>query len=311
MHGWRGVTGRVRPIQARGAHAGAALLATASLLAGCSSGGSLNPVDWWHGLQAGPIADVRPPPPEADAPYPNLSSVPARPTPQDLAGRGRIMSGLVADRANAKYTASQSPIGTVPPPSAPPKPPSPATAADADDVSGATLQAASAPPTPAAPPPRPAPARKAEPTSSTAPIVAHAMPDIPGAPPPPPAIPGVAAATAPAPPPPTPLPVVVATPQVAGAPVGVAFAPGSAVLPPAAAGALTQLAKTRGAATVSVTGFGDASGTDAAAQSAALPLALTRARAIAASLLAAGVPSSGMTLGAEATGRGGVAQVVN
>ncbi len=286
------------------------------LLAGCSPGGSLNPVDWWHGLQAGPIADVRPPPPSADAPYPNLGSVPARPTPQDLAGRGRIMSGLVADRANAKYSASQSPIGAVPPPSAPPKQPSPATAADSDDVSGATLQAASAPPAPAPPapattPPRRAPVGKVEQASLAAPTAARAMPDIPGAPPPPPAIPGVAAATAPAPPPPAPTPVVVAAPQIAGAPVSVAFAPGSAVLPPAAAGALAQLAKTRGAATISVTGFGDASGTDAAAQSSALPLALTRARAIAASLLAAGVPTVGITLGAEATGRGGVAQIVN
>src|SRR5262249_55134774 len=51
-------------------------------LAGCSS---MDPVNWWHSLEGGRIAEERPPPPNADAPYPNLSEVPSRPTPTDAA----------------------------------------------------------------------------------------------------------------------------------------------------------------------------------------------------------------------------------
>ena len=324
---WRGVTGRILPIQARparAAHAAASLAMLAgamlagALLAGCSSGPSLNPVEWWHGLQDGPIADVRPPPPSDGAPYPSLGSVPARPAPQDLASRGKIMSGLVADRANAQYTASQSPISTVPPPAAPPKRPSATEAATSDDTSGATLQAASAQPraapataSAAATPPRRAPVGKVEQATLAAPAATQPMPAIPSVPPPPPAFAGIPADTMPAPPAPKPIPVAAPSAQAPGAPVGVAFAPGSAALPPDAAGSLAQLAKTRGAAGISVTGFGEASGTDATAQSAALPLALARARTIAANLLSAGVPASAIILGAEAVGNGGVAQIAN
>ncbi len=327
IDGWFGVTGRIPPVQARparAAYAGVAPLLLAGLLAGCSSGTSLNPIDWWHGLQEGPIADVRPPPPEADAPYPNLGSVPKQGPSADVASRGKVLSGLVADRANAQYTAAQSPIGTIPPPAVPPKVPSAAQSADSDDTSGATLQAASAPPAAAkalAPatitPPSRAPVGKVDQTALAAPVqpnvataAAQPMPAIPGTPPPPPSFAGIPA-TAPTPPAPKPPPVVVVTPQVPGAPVSVAFEPGSAVLPPTTTAALAQLAKTRAAKTVSVTGFGDAAATDAPSQSAALPLALARARAISASLTAAGVPASDIILGAQATGRGGVAQISN
>lgn len=331
---WKGVTGRVPPVQARpapAAHAGIASLFLAVLLAGCSSGTSLNPVDWWHGLQAGPIADVRPPPPEADAPYPDIGSVPKRPPPADVASRSSILSGLVADRANARYTAAQSPIGTVPPPAVPPKRATAAQAADSDDTSGATLQAASAAPVvaPVAPPstitsPRRASVGKVDqavpaasiPSSGAVPPAQPAatqpMPAIPGAPPPPPRLAGVAATTAPAPPAPKPpTPVAAVAPLVPGGPVSVAFEPGSAVLPPDTAAAIAQLAKTRGARNVAVTGFGDASATDSSSQSAALPLALARARAITSSLTVAGVPAAAVTLGAQALGHGGVAQIVN
>ncbi len=304
---------------ARTAHAASASLLLVGSLAGCSSGTSVDPVDWWRSLQDGPIADVRPPPPQADAPYPNLGSVPARPTFPDAATRGKLMSGLVADRANAQYTASSNPITAVPPVVAPPKRPTAAEAADSDDTSGAVLPAASAPPRaaplpgpmPASAPPKRAPVEKVGQTALGSPAApAQPLPSIPASPPPAPSFAGVPA-TAPAPPVPAPPQPVVVAQVRQGGPVSVAFIPGSATLPPGAAGALTQLAKTRGTNAITVTGFGDAPATDAPTQSAALPLALARARTIAANLLAAGVPSSAITMDAQALGRGGVAQVVN
>ncbi len=134
----------------------AAFLVPALLLAGCASGPSINPVDWWHSLEGGPMADTRPPPPKADAPYPNLGSVPAKPTPPAAATRAAVASGLVADRTNAQYAASLAPIqpfaaaGSPPPPAAP-RPP----AAGDDQAMGATMAAASAPPVGPLGPPQP------------------------------------------------------------------------------------------------------------------------------------------------------------
>jgi outer membrane protein OmpA-like peptidoglycan-associated protein len=81
------------------------------------------------------------------------------------------------------------------------------------------------------------------------------------------------------------------------------------VLPTSALASLKALTQQRGDATISVTGYGDASSSDAAAQSAALPLALARARAIAANLLASGVPGNAIRINAEAAGNGGVARL--
>ncbi|MDQ2764542.1 MAG: hypothetical protein M3Y22_14010, partial [Pseudomonadota bacterium] len=78
---------------------GVAILA---LLSGCSSlPSSINPVEWWHGLQGGAIAEQRPPPPGADQPYPNLATVPAKPASPDMKLHQQIADALVADRANA------------------------------------------------------------------------------------------------------------------------------------------------------------------------------------------------------------------
>jgi outer membrane protein OmpA-like peptidoglycan-associated protein len=76
-------------------------------------------------------------------------------------------------------------------------------------------------------------------------------------------------------------------------------------------GALKFLARQRGAQPVAVTGYGDAATSSPAAQSAALPLAIARARAIASNLLAAGVPASAIRINAEAQGAGGAARLVN
>jgi len=92
---------------------GASVVALAALLlvpAGCARESTMNPVQWWHELQGGAIAQQRPPPPNADAPYPNLGSLPAKPAMPDPAARQRIFSGLQIDRANAQYEAATTPI---------------------------------------------------------------------------------------------------------------------------------------------------------------------------------------------------------
>src|SRR5690348_8595693 len=72
----------------------APLSAALLLAAGCGPRGTINPVQWWHGLQGGAIAQHRPPPPNADAPYPNLGSIPPKPEMPDPAARQRIASAL-------------------------------------------------------------------------------------------------------------------------------------------------------------------------------------------------------------------------
>ena len=56
------------------------------------------PIDWWHGLQGGALADERPPPPGVTDPYPNLSQIPARPAPSDPAARQELASERQAGR---------------------------------------------------------------------------------------------------------------------------------------------------------------------------------------------------------------------
>ncbi|MBV9812834.1 MAG: hypothetical protein JO326_08780, partial [Acetobacteraceae bacterium] len=101
-----------------------AVLALAALLplAGCSGMDSLNPVDWWHGLEGGPLDAARPPPPNADAPYPNLATVPPKGAPPDMSTPNRIAQALIADRENAHYAASLSPLQAPPPAAALPPP---------------------------------------------------------------------------------------------------------------------------------------------------------------------------------------------
>jgi outer membrane protein OmpA-like peptidoglycan-associated protein len=121
------------------------------LLSGCGPQKSYNPVDWWHDLEGGPIAQNRPPPPGADMPYPNLGSVPQKPVVPDAATRAKVSSGLIADRANAQYTASLAPLAPAAPGGRNPPPRPPAAPAGDDQTPSATLQGASAPPTRMAP----------------------------------------------------------------------------------------------------------------------------------------------------------------
>jgi len=132
-------------------------LGAAACVAGCSvpAGG---PVSWWHTAEGGKIAEQRPAAPNVNAPYPNLASVPAAPAAPDEKARAGIAQGLVADRANAQYAQTLSPL---PPPPDPAARPTPAPQRQAGvETSGATLvaaQTASRPPGPLGPPQPPLP----------------------------------------------------------------------------------------------------------------------------------------------------------
>ena len=112
----------------------AMLLAVSSLLVGCSSTSSMNPVNWWHRQEGGKIAEQRPPPPGADQPFPNMATVPAKPETPDAEALKKLTASLVADRTNAQHAAQSAPladpssptaspslfgVGTAPPPPPP------------------------------------------------------------------------------------------------------------------------------------------------------------------------------------------------
>jgi outer membrane protein OmpA-like peptidoglycan-associated protein len=325
-------TGGVKVVQA--VARATCCMAVPLLLAGCSSSSqsSMNPVNWWHQLEGGEIAKQRPPPPGTNQPFPNLATVPARPAAPDKKQLDAITQGLVADRAHAEYMAAATPIAD---PSSPqsspalfgagtmPAPPPPGTATPAPAAS-ASLAAASTPPTPAGPPAKPSPAPRgtvqsaalpvpgsAPPAATTAanappapPAAAGPPPTIPAAPPRPPALPGA-----------PPAKVASARPPIRPATqrpgeVQIEFVAGSSALPPGANDLLKELAAKRGAAPIALTGHGDATSEDPAVQSAALSLALARAQAAAKALVADGVPESAIRLGAEASGRGADARLI-
>ncbi|HEY0203979.1 MAG TPA: hypothetical protein VGC15_07510 [Acetobacteraceae bacterium] len=271
-----------------------------------------SPVDWWHNLQGGRIAQDRPPPPGASDPYPNLASVPPRPTPTDAATRRALTEQLRAERDRTERAATRDPIVPAGAPaavaaakaaSAPPvapvlagtRPNGPASgdpapaAASTDEPSKAVLEAASAsavrqgaPPAPAgAPPPASGP-----------------LPDLPAGAPPIPQLPGLPA-TAFAPAAPKPLPEAV-----------VAFALGSAALPDSADPALRALAGLRASGGMVVQAGGDADNAGPDRQAAAVPLGLARARAIQAALVADGVPATAIRIEAAGLGRTGVARLL-
>ena len=280
-------------------------LAVVLALAGCSSTPGSDPIAWWRQLEGGRLAEERPLPPNADAPYPNLGMVPARPATTEATTRARIAAGLEGDRRDASFAAAQPLAAPAAARAAPAAPPPPAGGI------GASMAAASA--TPAAPPPatptpqaRPAAPAPIQPAAEPAPSPLATMP---AAPPSPPRLPGVAGVTAPVPAPRAPPPVAVVAPFVPGAPVALAFPPGTAILPDGAAATLRQLAATRAGRDIRVVGHGESTGTDAASQATVLPLAFARARSMAAALAQAGVPPSALRVTAEATGRGGVARI--
>lgn len=304
------------------------------MLAGCGGGANINPVQWWHGLQGGAIAQQRPPPPNADAPYPNLSIIPPKPATPDPAARQRIAGALAVDRANAHYEAKLAPLPNVPHarnqpgllglPGTPTKPD--------ENAASASLEAANAPPAPAtgstnAASPKPAvakptgtkPAGASQPGAATAlpsatPEPAGPPPTVPAAPPPPPRLQGFAIPSSkPVPPPVAPPSAPKLTPLAGGAttPLAVGFPANSAVLSPPDETALQDLATRRGSHHVEVVGFGDVTDATPHVQAAGVDLALARAHAIVAALNAAGVPPTAIRMSAQADGRGGAARLVD
>ena len=76
---------------------------TALLLTACSVPDSLNPVEWYRGVEravGGDDTGVV----GADSPYPNVGDVPGRPAVASAERRRQIADSLAADRENAKYT---------------------------------------------------------------------------------------------------------------------------------------------------------------------------------------------------------------
>lgn len=283
----------------------------ALLMAGCSTLEDLNPINIYHRIEGGRIAEPRQPPPGSDATDPNLASVPPKPVPPDRDAMRRLTQGLVADRENARYSNAAAPLpdpssptaspslfgaGTLPPPVKPP----PAAAASA------SLTAATAPPAqpdqPAAVPTA-APRKPVDGAQLAAPVAPQAEAEMPAMPAEPPPRPAAAPVAAPAP------PAVVTPLAAAPAPAGstgdpVSFDPGSSSLSPAETQALKRFALQRKGAAIAVTGYGDAVASDPQAQASALSLAIARARAVSAALQAAGVPANAIQVGGEAAGRG-------
>lgn len=285
----------------------AAVLVLALAASGCSdierfSDSKLTietPIDWWHDLQGGKIADIRPPPPGVTDPYPNLGQVPARPTPTDATTRRALAARLAAQRDVTQREATQDPLVLpVSPGGAPvPAPPARPTVSPDPGASVAVMDAATASPARPAPPTSdpavPAPTG----TTPRTPIVSGPLPELPAAAPPLPQLTGMPA-TVNAP----------ATPRIPPG-VAVAFPPGSAALPDAAGQALRELAGRRAGASIAVTAGGDSAG-GSVLQASALPLALRRVRAMQDTLVAAGVPPASLRLDAVAPGRGGTARLI-
>jgi len=277
------------------------------------------PIGWWHDLQGGKIAEVRPPPPGVDDPYPNLGQVPASPVMTDAATRRALAARLASERDRTQREATQDPlvlpaaavapaksaVGTAPPPAAPPPDPAASVAVlDAATVPAAPPTAAPlaapAAPTVTAPPSAPQLAGSpVEPGSlQSGPLQSGPLPELSASEPLLPRLGGLPASTS--------------APAVPREPPGVsiAFRPGSAALPATADAALRELAVRRAGAAVAVTAGGDAPGQGFESQVRALPLALRRAQAIQEALVAAGVPAAALRIDAAAVGRGGAARLL-
>lgn len=322
------------------ARRGAALMLAA--LTGCSVPPAMNPTTWWDALTDQKLATERPPPPNADAPYPNLATVPGKPDTPDAKAHQAILAGLVADRSNALYEATQTPLVDPSSPQASPAlfgggaPPPGAAAGTAAPAASAALQAANAPPAGVTPAPtgqvRPGTAPRS--AVSQTPLIpppgsqiANATPGatpgsggtppptMPEAPPPPPNVPGtpVASITKPVPPPQAPPAAPPQKPALTpeqAKPLALGFPPGSPVLPPESTLSIKALAARRGDHAIAVIGYGDASNAAPQTQTAAITLALARARAVISVLTADGVPAKVISMDAEADGHGALVRLV-
>jgi outer membrane protein OmpA-like peptidoglycan-associated protein len=298
------------------------LAAMGLLLAGCSTMSSMNPISWWHRTEGGKIAEERPPPPGADQPYPNIATIPAKPTPPDADALKKLTASLVADRTNAQHAAQAEPladpsspsaspalfgVGTAPPPASAASSGSGSSGSGGSPAASASMPAVSAPPAPPSAAPRKTvqSAPLAEPSSATAaaPVTTEAQPDLPSGPPSRPA-----AAGAP-PPPPPPMPAPMPTASV-GPSATIVFVEKASDLSAPAADEVKAFAAQRGKGTISVIGYGDSASSDPDAQSAALTLGLSRAQSIVDALKQDGVPGNAIRVSAEASGRGAALHLI-
>ncbi len=153
-------------------------LAAVLMLTGCSSvPDALNPVEWYEGTTdtvGGWFSDEEQQATDAsgastaDKPFPNLASVPERPTPSTTAEeRAAIQQGLVADRDSARYTDSADASA----PAAAPKPRSSST--QSSEAQTASL--------PASPPPRASVSPEPAPAPDQAAVMRSAPPPAPAA----------------------------------------------------------------------------------------------------------------------------------
>ena len=268
------------------------------LLAGCH-GQQEGPVDWWHDLQGGTIAEHRPPPPGADLPYPNINTIPPRPILPSESYRRTISNTLIAQRDDAERLAARNPITAV----TPPPPPAPAAKpAAGSETANATLPAAAAPaPKPAPPPAAPAPAPGVR--LAGAPADEPNLPPVPDAPPAPASFESVAAQPAPTPAPPLPVHAPAKGTQVL-------FATGSDALDQSEHPVLKEASGLLLHAKVSIEGHGDAADDSPNGQEAALHLAIARSKAVAKQLIVDGVAPRNILLSATAFGRGVTVQAV-
>jgi len=318
----------------------AATLAIPLAGAGCSAAERMyssklpfdQPIDWWHQLQGGTIAQDRPPPPGVTDPYPSLALIPAKPVPTDLKTRTALSDRLASQRSRMERDAAEDPL--VPfgakAAAAAPAPASgaaggapPANVTDAPPMARIEAATAAAPaavaPVPAAPPAPAAiqraaaePSRRAgsspsagSPASgplSNEPVVSGPVPALPVSAPAFPSLPGIPSTVVP--------PDALAPASRPRPEAVVSFLPGSAVLRPESDAALRTLAARRFDGPVAVLGGGDAGSAAPDIQAAALPLAWRRAQAIAAVLTEAGIPASALRVDAAALGRGGIARLV-
>ncbi|HUC16356.1 MAG TPA: OmpA family protein [Acetobacteraceae bacterium] len=280
-------------------------MVAALFLCGCASAPPvINPVDWYHDIEGGPIAKKRPEIPGAEAPYPNLANIPQPPHVIPSAERDRISASLLAERTHAEQEAVLAPLPATGPAAAglAAAPAAPATGPLTPSPSGESSSIAASPP--AASTGAPAPAaieaqdqgegQESAPPDSALAAAAAALPSVPAAPPPPPPIAGIAVRG----PPPHPFGVVRTSALT------LQFPAGSANLTASERARIRAIAAQRGKASIAVMGYGDARESNAASQTEALALGLARASSVASALAADGVPENALRLGAEASGGG-------
>ena len=291
-----------RAVRLRQAVAGVACAAVAAGLGGCAGRSPIDAgADLFHGLEGGAIAEQRPPPPGADAPYPSIGTIPQRPGAPDVLAQQRIADQLATQRDAATTAANNSPLTALPPTPAPPKP-----AVLDPNANRVVVDAAASPtPPPGQPPVVPAAAGIDSVPAVPAAVASGPLPSFAAGPPTPAVGLGVVlgppAPTAAAPvPPPQPAP---------GGAVTIVFTPGSATLPPSAPLNLRRFALAHRGAAVTITGKGEAVLPNPDAQARALDLGLRRAQAIAAALASAGVAAANLHLRAQAAGQGGTASL--